>query len=210
MLDRTRKKRDLTEEELLSMWSLDLAHLPQHEIARDLFLIGSYTGLRISDYNRLEKQNISKVRGIDMIKIITKKTKRAVSIPLHPIVRAILDKNNGELPKKIADQTLNYLIKDVARDAGIDSIIHEKKKIKGKVVLIKKYKFEKVMSHTSRRNFCSNAYLSGMNPIDIMSISAHTTEKAFMTYIKLGPDDIAIKMSSHPFFKNGTALKKVN
>ena len=43
-----------------------------------------------------------------------------------------------------------------------------------------------------------------------MSISGHKTESAFMKYIKLTPEDKAIKMSEHPFFKNATALKKVD
>jgi integrase len=200
----------LDESELRKMWKLDLSNEPQQDRARDLFLIGAYTGLRVSDYNQLTKENVKTIRDVEMISITTQKTETPVAIPLHPIVKAILDKNNGEPPKKMPDQQINYKIKDVAESAGIDSTEHIKKTKGGRDVIKKCCKFELVKTHTARRSFCSNAYLMSMNPIDIMSISGHKTESAFMKYIKLTPEDKAVKMSEHPFFKNATALKKVN
>ena len=41
----------LNEKELKALWKLNLSKEPRKEIARDLFLIGAYTGLRVSDYN---------------------------------------------------------------------------------------------------------------------------------------------------------------
>jgi hypothetical protein len=130
-------------------------------------------------------------------------------VPLHPIVKAILQKRDGEPPQRLADQTINELIKEVAESSGIDSVEYIKQTKGGKKLTIKKYKFELVKTHTARRSFCSNAYLSGMSPIDIMSISGHTYRKRFPErYIKLGPEDIAIKMSTNAFFTGATALKK--
>jgi len=42
-----------------------------------------------------------------------------------------------------------------------------------------------------------------------MSISGHNTETAFMKYIKVTPEQVAIKMSEHIFFKGATALKVI-
>ena len=200
----------LTEEELQALWKEDLSKLPRHERARDLFLIGAYTGLRISDYNRLKKHNIKTIQGVEMIQITTAKTGKEVSIPIHPVVRAILNKNDGEPPQRLPDQHINYLIKEVTQSAGIDSIEYTSQTIGGKKVMQKKYKFELVKSHTARRSFCSNAFLAGMSPIDIMRISGHRTESAFMKYIKLSSEDVAIKMSMHPFFSDSSPLKMVN
>mgnify|MGYP000017617347 CR=1 FL=1 len=200
----------LTEDELQALWKLDLTTLPRHERARDLFLIGAYTGLRISDYNRLRKHNVKTVQGVEMIQITATKTGKEVSIPIHPIVKAILNKNDGEPPQRLPDQHINYLIKEVAQSAGIDSIEYTSQTIGGKNVMLKKYKFELVKSHTARRSFCSNAFLAGMSPIDIMRISGHRTESAFMKYIKLSSEDVAIKMSTHPFFSESSSLKIVN
>lgn len=197
----------LNETELRKIWSLDLSKDERKETARDLFLIGAYTGLRVSDYNNLSDENITTVNDVKMIKIKTRKTKKEVAIPLHPIVEQILEKNDGKPPKRMPDQHINYKIKDVCEDAGIDEPTYITKTKGGKEVKVKKYKFELVKTHTARRSFCTNAYFSGMQPIDIMSISGHTTEKAFLTYIKRTPEQTAIKMAQHPFFKNANALK---
>ena len=50
-----------------------------------------------------------------MIRIKTQKVGKIVVIPMHPVVRAILDKNNGNPPKKIPSQHINDLIKKVAK-----------------------------------------------------------------------------------------------
>lgn len=190
----------LTEEELERMWQLDLSKDERKERARDLFLIGAYTGLRVSDFNNLRKHNIKKVKDVELIKVPTQKTGAEIAVPLHPIVKAILVKRNGAPPKTMQPQTINYLIKEIAESAGIDSVEYISQTKGGITVELKKYKFELIKTHTARRSFCSNAYLSGMAPIDIMAISGHSTEKEFLNYIKLSNEDLAIKMSKNDFF----------
>jgi hypothetical protein len=50
--------------------------------------------------------------------------------------------------------------------------------------VIRKMKWEMVMTHTARRSFCTNMYLRGIPTPTIMSISGHRTEKNFYKYIK--------------------------
>lgn len=199
----------LTLDELNSLWNLDLSHEPRKEDARNLFLIGAFTGLRVSDYNNLKDENLSVVNGVKMFKVKTQKTKKEVAIPLHPIVEQILSKNNGKPPKAIPDQKINEIIKDVSESAGIDEVCYTTITRGGKEITKKHYKFELVKTHTARRSFCTNAYLSNMSTIDIMAISGHTTEKAFLNYIKVTPEQTAIRMSQHPFFKGQSNLKVV-
>ena len=191
------------------LWNRDLSKNELQERARDLFLIGAYTGLRVSDYNNLSSQHIKKVSGIDMLHVKTKKTGNVVAIPLHPIVRQILIKNDWNAPQRLADQQINDLIKEVGLDAGLDSIEYITQTKGGKQITVKKYKYELIKTHTSRRSFCTNTFLSGMNAIDIMAISGHKTERAFLTYIKVTPEQTAIRMAEHPFFKNSSHLKVV-
>lgn len=199
----------LNQEELLKFWSLDLSNEPRKEIARDLFLIGAYTGLRVSDYNSLTEQNIKIEQGVKLLRVKTEKTGRVVAIPLHPIVEAILNKNNGNPPKRIPDQEINVLIKEIAKSDEVNLI--EKVELtynrSGLEITEMKEKYKLVTNHTARRSFCTNAYLSGISPMDIMAISGHTTEKNFRKYIKVTAEQFAIKMSNHEFFKNGSALK---
>ena len=56
----------------------------QEEI-RDFFIIGCLTGLRYSDYSRLNESNID--RSTNTIRIKTQKTGAVVSIPMHKFVR---------------------------------------------------------------------------------------------------------------------------
>ena len=199
----------LTLDELNRIWALEYKVDTKKEQARDLFLIGAFTGLRVSDYNSISNNNITEVNGVKMLKVKTTKTGQVVAIPLHPIVLTILNKYNGNPPQSMPEQKINEKIKDVCFDAGIDDVEYINKTKGGLKITEKKHRFELVKTHTARRSFCTNAYLSGMSSLDIMSISGHKTESAFMKYIKVTPEQVAIKMSVHPFFNNNSHLKIV-
>lgn len=193
-------------DELTEIWQIDLSNDPTKERARDLFLIGCFTGLRVSDFNNLKPSSIREINGVKMIVVKPKKTNKTVAIPLHPIVDAIFIKYDG-IPARMFDQKLNQIIKEVAQLTGIDEIIETTATQGGFEVTKRRPKYELVMTHTGRRSFCTNAYLSGMDSIDIMAISGHKTEKDFLRYIKVTPEQRAVKMSQLNFFTNATALK---
>jgi integrase len=193
-------------DELSRIWQLDLSEDTTKERARDLFLIGCFTGLRVSDYNNLKTSNIREIDGIKLLSLKTQKTSTPVAIPLHPIVDAILTKNNG-IPRRMYDQKINEQIKEIGRLAGIDEMVETNTTIGGKLVTRRQEKYKLICTHTARRSFCTNAYLMGMDSLDIMAISGHTTEKDFRKYIKVTPEQRAVKMSQNAFFTNATALK---
>lgn len=199
----------LTIDELNRIWALDFKVDKRKEQVRDLFLIGAFTGLRVSDYNSISNSNITEVNGVKMLKIKTTKTGQVVAIPLHPIVLSILNKYNGNPPKSMPEQKINEKIKEICFDAEIDEVEFIAITKGGVKITSKKHRFELVKTHTARRSFCTNAYLLGMSSLDIMSISGHKTESAFMKYIKVTPEQVAIKMSVHPFFTNNSHLKIV-
>jgi integrase len=193
-------------DELTAIWQLDLTNDPTKERARDLFLIGCFTGLRVSDYNNLKPSSIKEVNGVKMFVVKTQKTKKTVAIPMHPIVNAILTKYDG-IPARMYDQKINVNIKEVARMASIDEVIETTATIGGLEVTQMQPKFKLVSTHTARRSFCTNAYLNDMDSLDIMAISGHTSDKDFLKYIKVTPEQRAVKMSKSKFFTNATALK---
>ncbi len=197
----------LTVPELERISKLDLSETPALNIARDLFLIGAFTGLRVSDFNHLSAQNIKMVNGIQMFKVKAKKTADRVAIPLHPIVLNILKSNEGKPPKTIPDRQINKHLKKIGQLAELNDVESITKTIGGKEVTKNYKRFELVSSHTARRSFCTNAYLAGMATLDIMAISGHRTEQAFMTYIKVTAEQTAIKMAEHPFFQGSTVSK---
>ncbi|MFO7852017.1 MAG: hypothetical protein ACQERS_11285 [Bacteroidota bacterium] len=61
-------------------------------------------------------------------------------------------------------------------------------------------KCDLIKTHTARRTGCTNMYLAGIKPIDIMKISGHKTEREFLAYIKTGKEETAKKLHSHPYF----------
>ena len=81
--------------------------------------------------------------------------------------------------------------------AGIDSI-EQKSITKGGMRLKKSYKkYELVSSHTARRSFATNLYLSGFPTLSIMQITGHRTETAFMKYIKVTANQHASLLRKH-------------
>lgn len=172
------------------------------ERARGLFLIGCYTGLRVSDFSRLSAAHIGR-----HITIKTHKTGTPVIIPVHPVVRSIID-SGFDLTDTISDQKLNEQIKELCRLAGITGEILINKNEGGKNVerIFPKYKL--VSSHTARRSFATNAYKAGVPTIAIMKITGHTKESTFLKYIKVSAQENAEMLSHHPFFMQDS--KKYN
>lgn len=190
----------LTEQELLKIHLLDTNNSTLDTV-KDLFLIGAYTGLRVSDFNKLKPENIQIVNNQRVIKIKAQKTNKDVIIPIHYIIEDILKKRNGQLPKTITPQKINIHIKEIGKLCNITDIV-SKEITKGGLKILENYnKYELIKTHTARRSFCTNAYLSGMPTIDIMALSGHTTEKTFLKYIKITPEQRAVKMANHEFFK---------
>jgi integrase len=191
----------LTESELGLMLNKDFSKYPQLELARDIFLIGCYTGQRISDYNGLTKESIKRINGIDYFKIKQKKTKAEVQCPITKEIREIMDKRyDGNPPKKMFDQLLNRCIKEVGQAIELNEPIEYSITRGGMVVkdFIPKYKL--IHSHTARRSFCTNMYKKKMPSIDIMHFSGHQTEKEFYKYIRIQGEERASHIVGQGFF----------
>lgn len=163
--------------------------------ARNLFLIGCYTGLRVSDFSRLRDAHIGK-----FITIKTQKTGTPVVIPIHPVVREIID-SGFDLSDTVSDQKLNAHIKDLCRMAGIDEEVLVNKNVGGHNTEVVLPKYQLVSSHTARRSFATNAYKAGVPTIAIMKITGHRLESTFLKYIRVSAEENAEILSNHPFFK---------
>lgn len=169
--------------------------------ARDLFLIGCSTGLRVSDYNRLNQENIHHdENGRAYFKLITQKNSKPITIPINSTAQAVLNKNHGNPPVRLPEQHINYCIKIIGNLAGIDELTSKTMTKGGKSKTITIPKHDLITNHSARRSFCTNAYLSGMPTADIMAISGHATEKVFYNYIKVNDLQKAMKIAEHKFF----------
>lgn len=176
-----------------------LASLP---VIRDRFLIGAFTGLRVSDFKRLSGINIdgNKIR----IEPYKGGKNEEVVIPIHPVVSEILDRG---LPRVVSEQKINKHIKVICRIAGIVQKVEKSITRGGKVERAVFEKCDLVTTHTARRSFATNAYKSGVGSLQIMQITGHTTEKSFLKYIRFSREENADLLASHPFFSIDLAIK---
>ena len=83
-------------------------------------MIGAYSGLRVSDYNRLTNDNLHSHNGSEMLEVRCQKTKSVVVIPYTPSHKDILKKYDGSLPPHQNEQVMNRNLKALGRLCGID------------------------------------------------------------------------------------------
>jgi integrase len=159
----------LTAAELQRFWKIDLSEEPARERAFDIFLFLCSTGLRISDYNNLTKENFKE----DHIKINAQKTSAECIIPFfddqifRPV--SIYQKYDGELPK-LSGQKLNKMLKLIAIE--------------------KKFKRIDLTSKTGRKTFATLNVLNGVSPLTVMRSTGHKDYKSFQAYVGISAVDV--------------------
>ncbi|WP_423130635.1 site-specific integrase [Gaoshiqia sp. Z1-71] len=183
----------MNEKELDILYNLDLVENKRLDRIRDLFLVGAWTGCRFSDFSTIGPDQITN----GFLYVQQAKTGAKVVIPLHPVVKAILQKYNGILPDAPSNQKFNDYIKEVGELAGINTPTAKRLTRGGKRITQSFPKWELISSHTARRSFATNLYKSGFPSISIMQITGHTTEKAFLKYIKVTPEEHAHLLAEH-------------
>ena len=193
----------LNEKELSIIQDHDFTKKPHLERTRDLFLVGCWTGLRFGDLIQVKPENIKD----GFIYVTQSKTGDRVVIPLHPVVKSILEKYDGQLPA-ISNHKTNLFLKDIAKEAGIKEKVHIAEIIGGVKTTVSHQKWELISTHTARRSMATNLYKSGFPPQSIMKITGHKSEKDFLKYIKVTPEEHAKLLQMH-WAKNSNYLKVV-
>nr|WP_320022054.1 tyrosine-type recombinase/integrase [uncultured Draconibacterium sp.] len=159
--------------------------LPPHiDKAKDLFLLGCWTGMRIENYMTLEETNIN--LKTKKITYLINKGGRLITIPMHPVVIDILNKYHGKLPDATKDdKDFNKWVRKACELAGITEKIIVVKNVSGKDREVTNEKWKFVTGHTARRSLCTNLYLRGLEVEEIMSITGHDSYKECVGYIKV-------------------------
>lgn len=184
----------LNEEEIKKIIKFDFNNTPYLDNARDWLVIGLYTGQRVSDFMNFDKTT---VKG-EFLEFTQEKTGAYTIVPIHDHLKTILSKNDGNFPRKISDQRFNDYIKTVCEKVGLTYLVEgaminseTNRKESG---IYPKYKL--VTSHICRRSFATNHYGKLPTPI-IMSITNHSTEKMFLTYIGKTQKDHAEQLKEY-------------
>lgn len=186
--------------ELSILETFDFSQFPALDNVRDWFLIGCFTGLRFEDLISLKKEHLQTItydnEPFEVIQRLTQKTEEEVIIPIHNVIKTILDKHKGEFPRAISNQKFNENIKRACEMAGItENILHiEYEKGVPKEKNIPKYK--QVKTHTMRRSFVTNMTLSGaFNNNEIKLITAHKSDREFSKYNRTSKIENAVNVA---------------
>jgi len=192
---RTGKKEiiALSIKEVEQLEKVDVSESSELQKAKDMFLLGVYTGLRISDLKRLNETRIINGR----IRMTLQKNDKEVTIPLLAKARTIIDRNGGRSPR-ISEQVLNRSIKIVCSKAGIDSKLTIRINVAGRDIDKEEPKFKLITSHTAGKTFISLApEWFGLSAAEVAAIVGKDLKTVLNHYYKLPHESAIEKMESH-------------
>lgn len=175
----------LKEDEISKLANMKLT-LPHEKHIRDMFVVASYTGLRISDVRQLNEATISN----GMLSLYQTKTKERVEIPILKEIAELISHYQKTGFPTINICKANETIKDLARRCGISESISYKELRGGTAIIKTKPKWEMISFHTARRSCITNLYRRGYPPNFIMIISGHRSLQAFQRYMRASSKDL--------------------
>lgn len=184
----------LNENEIRKIKKIDLPQELQE--ARDWLLISCYTGQRFSDFINFSMDMILEIKTKSCIRFIQQKTKKEITLPLHPEVNAVLDRNQNAFPKKIDLHHYNEKIRQIARIAGIQTLVKARKRVGHRVKEVLIEKWQAITSHVGRRSFATNFY-SKIPTSLLIAATGHSSENMFLKYINPVDDDRIVNLSNY-------------
>ena len=184
----------VTEEELERINTIELES-EEEQVIRDLFIIGCETGLRFSDFIRIDAKDIRNKQIHFRPKKTRKQGNNKIIIPVSERLESVFSKYTDNLPtfngKRVTQ--FNAVLREICKKAGLTEEIVRYRFIAGKELKEVKFKYQEISSHTCRRTFCTLKFLKGMPAQAIMKFSGHKTERNFLKYLKLDAELTANK-----------------
>lgn len=177
----------LTPAELSRLESVTPRSPAEATILRE-FLVCAYTGMRVSDADRIGPENIRDGR-------LTYTSKKTGITAVVPVRSAVMDwiKWINRYPCNVSLVYYNDTIRELCRRAGITEPVKVFKA--GKVVTGEKWEF--VSSHTARISFCTCLQRAGLNLLDISRMAGHTSTT--MTERYCVPDGVQLTDGARAF-----------
>lgn len=166
-------KTFLTMKELSKLEKVEIEN-PNEQYVLDEFLIGAYTGMRISDAREVSDENMSNGH----ISYVSIKTGIQAVVPMKTGIDERIKRvqaNDSDLPL----MTYNRIIRRLCQRAGLTERVKVFKAGEHK----KGEKWEYVSSHTARQSFCTNLSLLGVPLMEISKLAGHTSTAMTERYI---------------------------
>lgn len=129
-------------------------------------LVQCYTGVRFGDVQQVQGNLIRVQQGVETITIRTGKTKRVVTLPVEPDLRALLRQYPDGIPVR-SNKTHNRRLRQICATAGIEQAAQ-------------------ITTHTGRRSFATNKYLyclrTGRSFAPVMQVMGSRSEAVFFKH----------------------------
>lgn len=177
-----------TWEEVIKIESLNRFVMPIQEKARDLFILSCYTGLRNSDWQQINRENIHIQGKQKMLHLHLTKTNFDYSIPIHDKVMQILVKYDYAVPAislKEFNKQIKIVVKPAVQGKGtrVKMIRHKRK-----VETLDRAKL--FSSHTGRRTFGRRFLDKGGSIFVLSKIYGHKSIETTLQYIGYQPQEV--------------------
>lgn len=147
---------------------------PNEQLVLDEFLIGAYTGMRISDAREISEENMSN----GFISYVSIKTGIQAVVPIKKGIAERIERvqaNESDLPL----MTYNRIIRRLCERAGIN----ERVKVFKAGEHQKGQKWEYVSSHTARISFATNLANLGVPILDVSKCMGHNSTQMTERYV---------------------------
>jgi len=176
----------ITNEELSKIKTADLGEKEYLKNVRELFTMSCLTGLRYSDYSRVNIQHLKQDGDGGYILLIRQqKTEDFVELPLTPEALNIVEKLITGDVHPISNQKMNTYVKELCVIAEINEPF-EVNTYKGKdkkTEIFEKHKL--ITTHTGRRTFATNLLNKGVPAEIVMQFTGHRDYKSFAKYVNI-------------------------
>lgn len=174
----------------------------------DVILAGCSTGLRHSDFSKVDKSSVVTFRDRQIVQLWTKKTGKPVAIPMDGRLRALLERYGYQLPV-ISRSEMLVVGRMVLKYAGIDREVTVRETTGNRERFVSYPFWQKFSAHVTRRTFARNAYLADASLLPaIQAILGHSTQAQTLEYI-----DVEGMLTAEHFAKrmemNETRLRAV-
>ncbi|MDO9629013.1 MAG: phage integrase SAM-like domain-containing protein, partial [Acholeplasmataceae bacterium] len=173
---------------------------PTHDKAKDLFLVGCYTGLRVSDFNSGLSEKDFQYKNLNgkKEKVLIKPTKKTGSISYTPAIwselQFIFEKYNYQLPR-LSDNTIRTYVQKICKYInGFEKTSSWFITIGGRTEKIEKEKWKMVGTHTGRRSFITNLKSRGYSFEEIGEFTGQSTPAIIKEYDKTPRTDSVIRI----------------
>ena len=152
------------------------------ERVRDVFVFACMTGMRFSELNFVNKENV--IDGHIRLKEQKETSKDSRDIPLNDLSSYILKKYNYHLPL-ITNQKNNEVIKDVLKDAGFTQLVEKITIRENKIIREKVPFYERISMHSARRSFVTIMKENEIPDKLIAKITGHKDLKTLNKYYQV-------------------------